>query len=106
MERFARGLMWVMKETMAMPKEWMPWEPDEKEGNYILTQVMEGGNFGHYSSMQSQLTGGMGYVMSVIRHSMHLMRRYPSEALWSPVWVVWHKMWKVWVMIKHRLYHK
>lgn len=38
MERFAKGLMWVMKETMAMPREWMLWEPDEKRGKvYIST---------------------------------------------------------------------
>lgn len=95
MERFTRGLMWMMKETMAMPREWMPWEPDEKEGRYILAQVMEGGNFGHYSERRSRLTGGLGYVMRIVRHSLHLMSHYPSEALWAPVWVVWHKGWKI-----------
>lgn len=95
MERFARGLMWVMQEVMAMPREWMPWEPDEREGRFILEQVMEGGNFGHHSSKGSQQTGGRGYVTRIVRHSLHLMRRYPSEALWSPVWVVWHKGWKM-----------
>ena len=95
MERFAKGLMWVMKEVMAMPREWMPWEPDEKEGRYILAQVMEGGNFGHYSERRSRLTGGLGYVTRIVRHSLHLMRRYPTEAIWAPVWVVWHKGWKI-----------
>ena len=27
--RFAKGLMWVMQETLGMPKGWMLWEPDE-----------------------------------------------------------------------------
>ena len=95
MQRFAKGLMWVMQEVMAMPREWMPWEPDEKEGRYILAQVMEGGNFGHYSERRSRLTGGLGYVTRIVRHSLHLMRRYPTEAIWAPVWVVWHKGWKI-----------
>ena len=95
MERFAKGLMWVMLEVMAMPKEWMLWEPDEKEGRYILEQVMEGGNFGHYSKRQTRLTGGLEYVVRLTRHSLHLMRRYPTEAVWIPVWMVWHKLWKV-----------
>ena len=95
MDRFAAGLMWVMREVMAMPREWMPWEPDEREGRYILAQVMEGGNFGHYSSRQTRLTGGLGYVVRVVRHSLHLMRHYPTEALWAPLWVVWHKGWKI-----------
>ena len=46
--KFAKGLMWVMREALGMPDEWMLWEPDEKEGKYILKQVMTGGNFGHY----------------------------------------------------------
>ena len=95
MERFAKGLMWVMQEVMAMPREWMLWEPDEKEGRYILEQVMEGGNFGHYSKNQTRLTGGLGYVVRHTRHSLHLMRRYPAEAIWIPVWMVWHKLWKI-----------
>ena len=95
MERFAKGLMWVMKEVLGMPQEWMPWEPDEREGKYILAQVMEGGNFGHYSSKKTRLTGGLGYVLNTVRNSLHLMWRYPSEALWAPVWLVWHKGWKV-----------
>ena len=95
MERFAKGLMWVMKEVLGIPQEWMPWDPDEREGQYILAQVMEGGNFGHYSSKKIRLTGGLGYVMNTVRNSLHLMWRYPSEALWAPVWLVWHKGWKV-----------
>ena len=95
MERFARGLMWAMREVMAIPHEWMPWVPNEREGRYILIQVMEGGNFGHYSEKRSRLTGGLGYVTRIVRHSLHLMRRYPSEAIWAPVWIVWHKVWKI-----------
>ena len=95
MERFARGLMWVLKGVMAMPQEWMLWEPDEREGQYILAQVMEGGNFGHYSEKRSRLTGGLGYVTRIVRHSLHMVQRYPSVALWTPVWVVWHKGWKI-----------
>ena len=56
---------------------------------------MEGGNFGHYSSKKIRLTGGLGYVMNTVRNSLHLMWRYPSEALWAPVWLGWHKGWKI-----------
>jgi len=75
-------------------EEWMPWEPDEKEGRYILAQVMEGGNFGQY--MKGYRPGlKWNYVWNVCRRNMHLLRWYPSEALWAPVWIVWHKLWKI-----------
>ena len=46
-------------------------------------------------SNRVRLTGGRGYVVRVVRHSLHLMRHYPTEALWAPLWVVWHKAWKL-----------
>ncbi len=94
MERFAKGLMWVMNEVFAMPKEWMFWDLDAKEGKFILEQVVSGGNFGHYSDKKYRFNGSLKYVESLLCHSLHLLWRYPSEALWTPIWIVWHKCWK------------
>ena len=95
MEKFAKGLMWVMKETLEMPKEWMPWEPDEKEGKYILSQVMQGGNFGHYDHRLQHGGGKWNAVKGVCKHNWHLLWHYPSDVIWAPVWFVWHKCWKL-----------
>lgn len=95
MVRFARGLMWVMQEVLGMPKEWMFWEADEKEGRYILEQVMAGGNFGHYNERLMHGKGKMGAVMAILKHNVHLLGHYPANTLWAPVWVVWHKCWKI-----------
>ena len=95
MERFAKGLMWVMAEVLGMPREWMPWESDKKEGEYILAQVMKGGNFGHYDERLHKKKGKLGAVRDILTHNMHLLSHYPSDTLWSPVWIVWHKLWKV-----------
>lgn len=95
MGQFAKGLMWVMQEVFAMPEDWMLWESDEKEGRFILKQVMEGGNFGHYREKNNRLKGPLKYVESLTKHSLHLIKRYPSEALWTPIWIVWHKGWKM-----------
>lgn len=94
-ERFAKGLMWVMRECLGMPCEWMLWEPDEKEGKYILKQVMQGGNFGHYDERLLHKRGKLGAVADILRHNMHLFLHYPADVLWAPVWIVWHKLWKV-----------
>jgi len=94
MERFARGLMWVMQEVLGMPKTWVLWEADEKEGRHILEQVMAGGNFGHYDERLSHGKGKMGAVLAILKHNAHLLGHYPADTLWAPVWVVWHKCWK------------
>lgn len=94
MERFAKGLMWVMKDALGMPRKWMLWEPDEKEGKYILDEVMQGGNFGHHDQRLTHGGSKWNTVKQVCRHNWHLMRHYPSDVVWAPVWFVWHKCWK------------
>ena len=95
MERFAKGLMWVMQEALGMSREWMLWEPDEKEGKYILDEVMAGGNFGHHDQRLQHGGGKWNTVKQVCRHNWHLMRHYPADVVWAPVWFVWHKLWKL-----------
>jgi hypothetical protein len=92
--------MWVMHEVLGMPREWMLWEPDEKEGRYILEQVMMGGNFGHHDERLKHSGGKLGAVKAILTHNMHLLTHYPSDVIWAPVWIVWHKLWKMWIQIK------
>ena len=95
MEKFAKGLMWGMHKALGMPREWMLWEPDEKEGKYILKQVMMGGNFGHHDKRLSHGKDKIGAVKAILTHNVHLLTHYPSDVIWSPVWIVWHKLWKL-----------
>ena len=95
MMKFAKGLMWVMHETMGMPDDWMLWNPDEKEGRYILKQVMMGGNFGHHDERLKHSGGKLGAVRAILTHNLHLLTHYPSDVVWAPVWIVWHKVWKM-----------
>ena len=95
MTKFAKGLMWVMQEALGMPREWMLWEPDAKEGQYILDEVMAGGNFGHYDQRLMHGGGKWNTVKQVCRHNWHLMSHYPADVVWAPIWFVWHKCWKL-----------
>ena len=49
--RFARGVMWMMQETLNLDKQQMPFEPLEKEGRFLLSDVMQEASklerFGH-----------------------------------------------------------
>jgi len=95
MVKFAKGLMWVIHEALGMPREWMLWEPDEKEGKYILKQVMAGGNFGHHDKRLSHSGGKLGAVKAILTHNLHLLTHYPADVIWAPVWIVWHRLWKI-----------
>lgn len=101
MERFVGAVMWIMQEVFGLEKESLLSEPVEKEGRYILAEVMEGGNFGHHDNRIRKV--GRGKWMSVfatLQHTLHMLRRYPSEVLWVPVWMVYHFVWKRTLVIR------
>lgn len=101
MERFVGAVMWIMQEVFGMDRERMLCEPDEKEGRYILAEVMAGGNFGHHDERIKKVGKGKWQsVFATLQHAMHVLRRYPSEALWMPVWMVYHFFWKRTLKIK------
>lgn len=39
--RFARGVMWMLQETMNLDREYMPFEPLEIEGRFLLSDLMQ-----------------------------------------------------------------
>ena len=102
MKRFARAVMWVIAHVFANTStssaqaendNWMIYEPDSQEGEYLLNEVMMGGNFGKHDERYDH-QGKYAMQMQNIRHSLHLLLHYPSEVLWTPAWLVWHHFWK------------
>ena len=95
MEQFVGAVMWIMQEVFGLERKRLLCESDEKEGRYILAEVMAGGNFGHHDERIKKVGKGKWQsVLAILQHAMHVLRRYPSEALWMPVWMVYHFIWK------------
>lgn len=101
MERFVGAVMWIMLEVFGLERERLLCEPYEKEGRYILAEVMAGGNFGHHDKRIRKVGKGKWQsVFANLQHAMHVLRRYPQEAIWMPVWMVYHFIWKRTLKIK------
>lgn len=49
LSRFAKALMWVECKVLGLPIERCLVEPNERKGKQLLHDILEGGNFGHYS---------------------------------------------------------
>ena len=111
MTRFAAAVMYVLHEVFFMPKRqlitderllitdgpWLLCEPNEKEGRKLLEEIMKGGNFGQYDERGKELkNGGMiKHGVWKLKRVMRLVRSYPEEALWEPVFRVWHLGWRM-----------
>lgn len=95
MIRFTKGVMWIMKEVFGLENRCLLSEPDEKEGRYILEQVMMGGNFGHHDErLTNNYSSKWSAIQKILKHNLHLLAHYPSDVIWAPVWILYHWFWK------------
>ncbi len=101
MKRIASALMWVLHIVFAMPQERMVYEPSEKDGRFLLNEIMMAGNFGHSDSRMAALKaeeGKLSYQVSKalrrIKRNMRFFRSYPSEVFFEPYARIWHFAWK------------
>ena len=90
MKRFAAAAMWVLERVFGMEREFMLCEPNEKEGRFILKEIMQTGNFGYGDTRYKEDSK----LKRMTKHGIHLLMHYPSEVLWTPVWLMYHRLWK------------
>ena len=97
MEKFASAVMFVLFEVFDMLPHYYICEPNEKEGKELLAEIMQGGNFGQYDTRDATLkNGGMiKHGIWKLKRVMRLVRSYPEEALWEPMFRVWHLIWRI-----------
>lgn len=71
---------------------WLLCDPNEKEGRKLMEEIMKGGNFGQYDTRDAALKKGgmMKHGVWKLKRVMRLVRSYPEEALWEPVFRVSH----------------
>lgn len=90
--RFAEAMMWILHTQLGLERQYLICEMNEKEGRFVLDEILQTGNFGQ---ADSRYQFKRWYKLRHhIAHGSHLLLHYPSEVLWTPVWLIYHKMWK------------
>lgn len=95
--KFAGAVMYVLHETLGLPEEKMIAPMDEKRGKLLLTEILNGGNFGKHFTKYGHFTQqGMAkkYFLKIWRN-MHFVKYYPAEALSEPIFRTWHFFWRM-----------
>lgn len=95
--KFAGAVMYVLHEALGLPEDRMIRPMDKKRGELLLSEIMDGGNFGkHYAKYGHFTQQGMAkkYFLKIWRN-MHFVRYYPAEALSEPVFRTWHFFWRL-----------
>lgn len=96
MTRFTEGLMWVLREYFGLEERLMIVAPNEKEGSFIMKEVMQTGNMGHsdkrnWGSMKSPLSR---FFLN-LKRDLYIARHCPHEALWQPLFSLWLYLWRL-----------
>ena len=96
MRRFARGLMWVLKDYFGLEEKYLLLDPDEKEGRFIMREVLLTGNMGHSDSRNwgSKETALSRFFFN-LRRDCYLAGHYPHEAIWQPFFSIWLYFWRL-----------
>ena len=95
--KFARAVMYVLHEALGLSEEKMIAPMDEKRGELLLAEILEGGNFGRHFAKYGGFTHqsmGKKYFLKIWRN-MHFVRFYPAEALSEPIFRTWHFFWRM-----------
>ena len=94
--KFAQAVMFVMKEVFGLSEDRMIAPMDEKEGRFLLDEIMRGGNFGQYDDRMGSKVGESKihrYFRMNLRN-LRYVKHYPTEAVCEPVFRTWFAGWK------------
>ena len=94
--KFAQAVMFVMKVVFGLTEDRMIAPMDEKEGIFLLDEIMRGGNFGQYDDRMGSKVGESKihrYFRMNLRN-LRFVKHYPTEAVCEPVFRTWFAGWK------------
>ena len=94
--KFAKTVMFVMKEVFGLSEDRMIAPMDEKEGKFLLDEIMRGGNFGQYDDRMGSKVGEskMHRYFRMNLRNLRFVKHYPTEALSEPLFRTWFAVWK------------
>lgn len=94
--RFARAMMWVIKEVCMIDDSHLLCNPDKKRGQSLLAEIMATGNMGNYGSRNFNFEQENPLVRNLWKSKrwLWLAHDYPSEIICIPFWKLWHWCWR------------
>ena len=96
MKRFCRAVMWVLQHVFLLPPALMLDEPDEREGRFLLREVMLAGNFGQHDRRNTVKASAWGNFWQITRRNMRFLSSYPREVLCNPPYRIAQFAWRKW----------
>lgn len=101
MKRFAGALMYVLRDFIGMPEEYLLCPAHAKDGEFLMNEIILAGNFGHYDPRMGAIASEGGYLkrrasqaLRRFKRNVRFLTSYPGEVIWEPIVRVEHFVWK------------
>lgn len=95
--RFAKAVLWLLVEVWGLPKSCCFLQPAAKQGERLLAEVMEAGNFGHERKGETKKLheGKFGKFCRKTLRNWHFLIDYPGEVVFDAPFRLWHWAWRM-----------
>ena len=96
LDTLAKALTWILSTCFGLPKECQLWDPDEKDGKFLLEEILQTGNFGHNDDRrpESLHAGGISFFLYVQKHNLRLSRFDRNDWFWGSLWRIYYFFWR------------
>ena len=93
---FAAGVMHVLKTVFLASDEILLCPPDERQGEFLVEEIMISGNFGRYDerNRHSKHESRLMHAKRKLTRSLRYLEYYPGEVLGIPLFMVRHYFWR------------
>lgn len=92
--KISEALMWLLQNVFGVSLDVLPLGTNEKEGQFLLNEIMIGGNFGKADKRYGNAATKFAILLKIAKRNMHLIYHYRSDALFVPMYYIWHFFWK------------
>lgn len=104
LERFAAASAWVLwhlfdgesSDSIFRSSHSPLPAPDARTGRFLLDEIMQAGNFGHYDNRlkSTRYASRLGLMTQWMCHAWRLVRYFPAEVAWTPVGILRISLWR------------
>ena len=94
--KFATAVCYVMQRIFAIDDRHYIVEPNVKEGEFLLNEILAAGNFGKHDTRYNDTERGLNtaHISNLVKRTFTILAHYPGEMLWDPLFRVWHLVWR------------
>lgn len=84
--KITSAIMYIMHEVLGLEKQYLLIEPNEKEGKYLLNEIMQSGDFGKSDERLTNMRKANGFqkFLKLEQFKFRLLSHYPSNVIWMP----------------------